>query len=76
MYQMLFARYLDDLNDEARDSKIFSEFITSGWINKKYVESASAPELVRDFIAGMTDRYFAKQFADSVIPRRVEGRFD
>jgi dGTPase len=76
MYQMLFARYLDDLNNEVQDSKIFSEFITSGWINKKYVESASAPELVRDFIAGMTDRYFAKQFADSVIPRRVEGRFD
>jgi len=76
MYQMLFARYLDDLNNEVQDSKIFSEFITTSWISKKYVESASAPELVRDFIAGMTDRYFAKQFADSVIPRRVEGRFD
>jgi len=76
MYQMLFARYLDDLNKDARDSKIFSEFVTSGWISKKYAESASAAELVRDFIAGMTDRYFAKQFADSVIPRRVEGRFD
>ena len=75
MYQMLFARYLDNLADDDRDSKIFSEFIATGWINPKYVESAKPAELVRDFIAGMTDRYFAKQFEECVIPRRVEGRF-
>ena len=72
---MLFARYLDNLADDDRDSKIFSEFIATGWINPKYVESAKPAELVRDFIAGMTDRYFAKQFEECVIPRRVEGRF-
>jgi len=76
MYQALFSRYLEDLENDHRNSKIFSEFITTGWINKEYVKSARPAELVRDFIAGMTDRYFAKQFADAVIPHRVEGRFD
>jgi len=76
MYETLFSRYLEDLENDNRNSKIFSEFVTTGWINKEYVKSARPAELVRDFIAGMTDRYFAKQFADAVIPHRVEGRFD
>jgi len=75
MYRILFDRYLDDLLDKNPASRIFTEFIATDWISKKYVESASAAELVRDFIAGMTDRYFAKQFEECVIPRRVEGRF-
>jgi dGTPase len=75
MYQTLFSRYSEDLENDHRDSKIFTEFIETGWINNEYVRSACSAELVRDFIAGMTDRYFAKQFADTVIPHRVEGRF-
>jgi dGTPase len=75
MYQMLFTRYLDDLLCEERTSRIFTEFIATDWINKTYVESATPAELVRDFIAGMTDRYFAKQFEECVIPRKVEGKF-
>jgi len=76
MYQTLFARYLDDLEEADRSSKIFTDFIDTDWISRKYCETATPAELVRDFIAGMTDRYFAKQFAISVIPRKVEGRFD
>ncbi|MCX6688428.1 MAG: HD domain-containing protein [Methanoregula sp.] len=75
MFRMLFDRYLDDLLDRNTSSRIFTEFIATDWISKKYVESASPAELVRDFIAGMTDRYFAKQFEECVIPRRVVGRF-
>ena len=76
MYQTLFTRYLDDLEDANRSSKIFTDFIDTDWISKWYRQSAIPAELVRDFIAGMTDRYFAKQFAMSVIPRKVEGRFE
>ena len=54
---------------------IFTDFIDTNWISRTYLETASGAELVRDFIAGMTDRYFAKRYEDCVIPHRVEGKF-
>lgn len=75
MYATLFATYLIDIEEESRDAKIFTDFIDTTWINQNYLESATSPELVRDFIAGMTDRYFAKRYEECVIPRRIEGKF-
>jgi dGTPase len=75
MYATLFAAYLKDLEKDNKNSRIFTEFIDSGWISPRYRESAGNAELARDFIAGMTDRYFAKRFEECVIPRRVDGTF-
>jgi dGTPase len=75
MYATLFMMYLDDLDNNARQAKIFTDFIDTGWISKKYIETATSAELVRDYIAGMTDRYFAKRFEECVIPRKIEGTF-
>ncbi|OPY38746.1 MAG: deoxyguanosinetriphosphate triphosphohydrolase-like protein [Methanoregula sp. PtaU1.Bin051] len=76
MYRTLFTHYLSDLENNVRDSRIVSGYLEADWISQKYLDSASPAELVRDFIAGMTDRYFAKRFEEITIPRRVEGRFD
>jgi dGTPase len=75
MYATLFATYLNDLEEELPDTKIFTDFIDTSWISQNYLSSATLPELVRDFIAGMTDRYFAKRYEECVIPRRIEGKF-
>ena len=75
MYATLFYMYIEDLENTTTDSVIFSDFIDTSWISRKYVQSATCTELVRDFIAGMTDRYFAKRYEECVIPHRVEGRF-
>jgi dGTPase len=75
MYATLFATYLNDLEKELKDTKIFTDFIDTSWISQNYLASATLPELVRDFIAGMTDRYFAKRYEECVIPRRIEGKF-
>jgi dGTPase len=75
MYATLFATYLNDLEEELQDTKIFTDFINTSWISQNYLASATLPELVRDFIAGMTDRYFAKRYEECVIPRRIEGKF-
>jgi dGTPase len=75
MFATLFETYLDDLESGRRNTKIVSDFIETGWTSPRYLETATDAELVRDFIAGMTDRYFAKRFEECVIPRRVEGRF-
>jgi len=75
MYSTLFTTYLKDLEKNSRDAVIFMDFIDTSWISRTYLQSATRAELVRDFIAGMTDRYFAKRYEECVIPRRVEGKF-
>ena len=75
MYRILFSKYLEDIESDRRDSKLFTEFASSPWVNRDYIHSTSPAGLVRDFIAGMTDRYFLKRFEECVLPRRVEGSF-
>ncbi|MGP8255019.1 MAG: deoxyguanosinetriphosphate triphosphohydrolase family protein [Methanoregula sp.] len=75
MYRILFSTYLSDVEADHRGSKIFTEFAGSPWVNRDYVQSTPPAGLVRDFIAGMTDRYFLKRFEECVIPHRVEGSF-
>lgn len=75
MYATLFINCLDDLAEERPDARISTDFIKSGYVSPAYLGSATPAELVRDFIAGMTDRYFARRFEECVLPRRIEGRF-
>ena len=75
MYATLFIKCLEDLENETEDAKIFTDFINTNWISRNYLHSATYAELTRDFIAGMTDRYFAKRYEECVIPRKVEGKF-
>jgi len=75
MYAILFETYLQDLESGRRDTKIVTDYIKTGWINPQYLETSTDAELVRDFIAGMTDRYFAKRFEECVIPKRVDAKF-
>ena len=75
MYRTLFATYLDDVEKERKASRIFTEYIGSPYLGAEYRRTARSPELVRDYIAGMTDRYFAKRFMEITVPERIEGRF-
>jgi dGTPase len=75
MYEILFETCLSDIAEQNTSSRIYSDFLSAEWISDHYKQTGSGPEYVRDFIAGMTDRYFAKRFEEITIPRRVEGRF-
>ena len=75
MYATLFATCLDTLEKDDLSAKIYTDFISTGWISRSYLNSSTPAEVVRDYIAGMTDRYFARQFEEYVIPRRVDQRF-
>jgi dGTPase len=75
MYATLFETCLRDLESEEHRSRIFTEFLDTSWLSRHYLDTATPAELVRDFLAGMTDRYFAKRYEECVIPRRVEGKF-
>jgi len=75
MFATLFSAGLQDLATENRTARIFTDFIDTGYVSKNYLSAASHAELVRDFIAGMTDRYFARRYEECVLPCRIEGRF-
>lgn len=68
MYNRVFIEFLNDLKKENKDSKIYDFFINLDWINKDYLENSSNEVKVRDFIAGMTDRYFEDTFKNMVFP--------
>jgi len=72
MYTEIFAKFLKDLDNENKESKIYEHFIDLEWINKDYLKNSSNEEKVRDFIAGMTDRYFEGIFKDMMLPKRRE----
>ena len=76
MYATLFATCLDDLEQRKPVSEGFIRIssIPAGSAGIIWC-SATTAELVRDYIAGMTDRYFARRFEECVIPRRVDQRF-
>jgi dGTPase len=75
MYATLFATCLNAMETDDLSAKVYTDFINTGWISREYLNSATLAEVVRDYIAGMTDRYFARRFEECVIPRRVDQRF-
>jgi len=60
-YRVLFETYLDHLDKQHRASAVFRETLDD--MEPDYLANQSAPEKVRDFIAGMTDDYFLKEAA-------------
>jgi dGTPase len=69
LFAHLFERYLNDLEKENRNSKIFTGFLAD--MSDAYIEQHRPPEIVRDFIAGMTDRYFLLQCPEKMRPTIV-----
>ena len=66
LFSRLFEMRLDELESNQRSSDIFSGFLAD--MSESYIAGHSAPEIVRDYIAGMTDRYFLHQFPENMRP--------
>ncbi|MCB2147127.1 MAG: HD domain-containing protein [Deltaproteobacteria bacterium] len=66
LFSMLFEMRLEDLVTNNRSSDIFSGFLAD--MSESYIAGHSHPEIVRDYIAGMTDRYFLHQFPEHLRP--------
>ena len=59
LFDLLFEKYLTDLRTGNQQSKIVTGFLAD--MAAEYTNSHRNAEVVRDFIAGMTDRYFLLQ---------------
>jgi dGTPase len=71
MFDLLFEKYLNDLTKKGEESEIFGEYLKG--MSPEYIKDTSGPEIVRDFIAGMTDEYFMSQCEKLLIPRIKSG---
>jgi len=76
MYSLLFENFLGDLEKENKESLIYPDMINLDWISSEYKKNATQPEIVRDYIAGMTDRYFEYVYNKITIPERVKRRYE
>ena len=71
-FRALFEIYLEHIEKGRRDSAIFKRFLDH--MDKGYINSHGSAEIVRDFIAGMTDNYFVGQakFIGCKTPEKIE----
>lgn len=69
MFAALFDRCLEDIEKDNRRSVIYRQFLDG--MSQDYLETSGSAEIVRDFIAGMTDRYFLSQFPEKLRPKPV-----
>lgn len=73
LYEILFETFLQDLKTDRRSSVIFTEFLDG--MQESYIERSKPAEIVRDFMAGMTDDYFLRTGRELLIPSELPGRF-
>jgi len=73
LFELVFDVYLEDFRKERRDSAVFGGFLED--MSRDYLEGNSPAEVVRDFIAGMTDDYFLKQCQERLLPQKMPSRF-
>jgi dGTPase len=67
LFTILFEKYLEDIENENRASVIFAGFLED--MSEVYTENHNNAEIVRDFIAGMTDQYFLRQCPEDMRPK-------
>lgn len=68
-YRLLFDRLLTGYEREKEESWLWRHYLSSKSL--AYVEKTPPVQLVIDFIAGMTDRYFVSTLQKMFIPSRI-----
>jgi len=77
MFDILFEHFLREVEDDTKNSRIHTDMTERQWISESYKESVEnnsirPAELVRDYLAGMTDRYFHDVFRELVVPTKIQ----
>jgi dGTPase len=70
LFDHLFNKYMNDLEHQNMASAIYSSFLAD--MSETYIQSHGKAEIVRDFIAGMTDRYFLLQCPEHLRPEVMD----
>jgi len=70
LFEWLFESCLNDLVEGNQSSRIFTHFLSD--MSPEYLDAHQTAEIVRDYIAGMTDRYFLLQCPADLRPTIVD----
>ncbi len=73
MFELLFEKFLSDLEKGNENSDIFTGFLEG--MADEYMNNTPPAGMVRDFIAGMTDEYFLNQCKKHLMPEIRISRF-
>lgn len=65
-FRLLFDLFYADVKNNQRRSRVFKDFLETK--SEEYLDATNDAEKVRDYIGGMTDRYFAKVLRELIIP--------
>jgi dGTPase len=65
-FKILFDLFIEDVNKQNNESAIYTDFLYDK--SEKYLEETPPALKVRDYISGMTDRYFADILKKMVVP--------
>jgi dGTPase len=65
-FDFLFSHFMEDIKDNRTESPIYTDFLRDK--SDAYFNSSSPALQVRDYIAGMTDRYFTYILQALVVP--------
>ena len=66
LFVLLFNRYMKDLQTANKESVIFEGYLSD--MDQRYMDEHQPAEIVRDFMAGMTDHYFLQQCPPALRP--------
>ncbi len=69
LFERLFERCLEDLHQGRREAPIFRDFLIH--MPESYLQETPPPQIVIDFIAGMTDEYFVSLARELFFPGRL-----
>ena len=63
-FNLLYDKYLNDIETDNKESEIYKDFLK----DKKpiYLDNTNHKRMVIDFLAGMTDEYFHKQYEELI----------
>jgi dGTPase len=73
LFAAMFIRFLEDLKFKRPDSPISRDFLDQ--MSPDYVARSQPPEIVRDFLAAMTDAQFLRQGYELFFPQAMPARF-
>jgi dGTPase len=73
-FELLFIQFIDDLKRNRTKSPIYYDFLNGK--SKNYLKHTSRELQVRDYIAGMTDRYFTHILQSLIVPEISLGELD
>ena len=67
LFEWMYEKFLKDLAGRESTSVIFRQFLKD--MSSTYIEQHNDHEIVRDFIAGMTDQYFLRLCPENMRPK-------